>query len=60
VRFEDGEVDAFLVHKMTGIDEAAVEHLAADVPAIPRDRAGELGRFIVERLAALLSGDRPG
>jgi ligand-binding sensor protein len=60
VRFEDGEVDAFLVHKMTGIDEAAVEHLAADVPAISRDRAGELGRFIVERLAALLSGDRPG
>ena len=59
VRFEDSEIDAFLVHKMTGIDEAAVESLAAEVPAIPRDRAGELGRFIVERLAALLSGDRP-
>lgn len=59
VRFEDSEIDAFLVHKMTGIDEAAVDSLAADVPAIPRDRAGELGRFIVEQIAALLSGGRP-
>jgi hypothetical protein len=43
---------------MTGIDEATVAALAGDVPAIPRVRAGELSRFIRERLAALLSDGR--
>ncbi len=59
VRFEESEIDAFLVHKMTGIDEATVESLAAGVPALSHDRAGELSRFIVEQIAALLSGGRP-
>ena len=60
VRFEDGEIDSFLIHKMTGIDAETVESLAADVPAIPRARAEELSRFIQERLTVLLSGVRTG
>lgn len=60
VRFEDSEIDSFLVHKMTGIDADTVDALAADVPAIPRARAEELSAFIQERVAALLSRSRPG
>jgi ligand-binding sensor protein len=54
VRFEDSEIDSFLVHKMTGIDADTVDALAADVPAIPRAQAEELRRFIQERLSKLL------
>lgn len=54
VRFEDSEIDSFLVHKMTGIDADRVEELAADVPAIPRARAEELRDFIQGRLKTLL------
>jgi ligand-binding sensor protein len=60
VRFEESEIDSFLVHKMTGIDAETVETLAADVPAIPRARADELSRFIRERLDVLLSAGRSG
>lgn len=61
MRFEDSEVDTFLVNKMTDIAEEKVASLAADVPSISRAQAEELGRYIRGRvdqiLDACLSGD---
>lgn len=55
MRFEDGELDAFLVNKMTDIAEERVESLAAGVPAITRAKAEALGRYIRERVDEILS-----
>jgi len=54
MRFEDSEVDAFLVNKMTDIDEDRVEFLAAGVPTITREATEELGRYIRKRVEAIL------
>lgn len=54
MRFEDSEIDAFLVNKMTDIDEDKVESLAAGVPSITRENAEELGRYIRKRVDAIL------
>ena len=56
MRFEDGDIDAFLVNKMTEIDEEKVESLTATVPSIARDKAEELGRYIQDRIAGILAG----
>jgi ligand-binding sensor protein len=55
MRFEDSEIDAFLVNKMTDIDEDRVESLATGVPTITRESAEELGRYIRKRIDAILS-----
>jgi ligand-binding sensor protein len=61
MRFEDGEVDAFLVNKMTDIAEDRVESLAATVPSIGRTQTEELGRYIREEVDRILaSRSRPG
>jgi len=61
MKFEDSEIDAFLVNKMTDIAEEKVESLAATVPSIARTQAEELGRYIREELDRILgSGLRPG
>jgi ligand-binding sensor protein len=61
MRFEDSEIDAFLVNKMTDIAEERVASLAADVPSVSRAQAEELGRYIRDRvdqiLDACFSGD---
>jgi ligand-binding sensor protein len=54
MRFEDCEVDAFLVNKMTDIAEERVESLAAHVPSIGRAEAEELGRYIRSRIDEIL------
>jgi ligand-binding sensor protein len=61
MRFEDGEVDAFLVNKMTEIAEDRVESLAATVPSIGRTQTEELGHYIREEVDRILaSRSRPG
>ncbi len=60
MRFEDSEIDAFLVNKMTEIDEAAVERLSATVGAIAREKTEALSRYIQERVAAILTESAPG
>ncbi len=55
MRFEDSEVDAFLVNKMTDIAEERVESLAAGVPSITRAKAEELGRYVRARVDEILS-----
>lgn len=46
LRFEDGEVDPFLVHQIAGIPEETVEELAGDIGVMPREKALELARAI--------------
>jgi ligand-binding sensor protein len=55
LKFEDSEVDAFLVNKMTEIEEEKVETLAATVPAISRKTVEELASYIQHRLGDILS-----
>jgi ligand-binding sensor protein len=55
MKFEDGEIDAFLVNKMTEMDEEKVETLSATVPSIAREKAEELKQFIQEKIDAILT-----
>jgi len=55
MKFEDSEIDAFLVNKMTEIDEEKVESLSATVPSIAIEKAEELARYIKSRLDEILS-----
>jgi ligand-binding sensor protein len=59
LKFEDSEIDAFLVNKMTEIDEEKVETLAATVPSIGRAKAEALAGYIQERVEAILSEFKP-
>ena len=54
MKFEDSEIDAFLVNKMTEIDEEKVESLSATVPSIAIEKAEELARYIQSWLEELL------
>ena len=56
--FDDGEVDEFLINKITGIDEAVISGLADSVPVMERAKAEELAEVIHNRIEALLSGNR--
>ena len=55
MKFEDSEIDAFLVNKMTEIDEEKVESLSTTVPSIAIEKAEELARYIKSRLDEILS-----
>lgn len=52
---DDGEVDTFLVNKMTGIDEAHLEDLVEGIPALTMAQAEQLGLFIQEQLTRIVS-----
>lgn len=54
MKFEDSEIDAFLVNKMTEIDEEKVESLSATVSSIAIEKAEELARYIQSWLEELL------
>ncbi len=51
---DQGEVDAFMVGKSTGMAEAQVETLAAQVEGLTTAQAQEAAHFMEERLAAAL------
>jgi ligand-binding sensor protein len=53
--FVDGEIDSFLVNKMTDIPEETVDSLSATVSAIARDKAEALGRYIGERVEQIIA-----
>jgi ligand-binding sensor protein len=55
MKFEDGEIDSFLVNKMTEMDEEKVETLSATVLSIAREKAEELKQFIQEKIDAILT-----
>ena len=50
-----GEVDSFLVNKMTDIDEADVEALCEDLAVIEKNSAEEVAQFIWEKIEAVVS-----
>ncbi|MBR9987737.1 MAG: PocR ligand-binding domain-containing protein [Desulfosarcina sp.] len=50
-----GEVDAFLVNKMTDIDEADIEALCEDLAVIEKNSAEEVAQFIWEKIEAVVS-----
>jgi len=52
---EDGEVDSFLVNKITGIDEERVEELAPDVKIISRADLETLRDRIKDRIDGLIA-----
>lgn len=47
---DDGEVDTFLVEKITGMEEATLKELAVGIPAMSMDSAQSISRFIVEQV----------
>ena len=51
----DGEVDSFLVNKMTDIDEETVEELCEDLAVIEKNSAEEVAQFIWEKIEAIVS-----
>jgi len=51
---QDGEVDSFLVNKMTDIDEEKVDTLSHGIGTISEDKIQELIAFIESRLSEIL------
>ena len=52
---DEGEVDSFLVNKMTDISEEAVEEFAEGMPGITTEKAKALGRYIMDKIAAIIA-----
>jgi ligand-binding sensor protein len=52
---QEGEVDAFLVNKMTEIDEETVETLSEGIGSISSAKIQELIDFVEERIKSILS-----
>ncbi len=52
---DEGEADAFLVNKITGMPEERVEELAAGTAAISHDEAQALCRLIQERVKSIVN-----
>lgn len=50
-----GEVDAFLVNKMTDIDEERIEALCEDLAVIETNSAEEVAQFIWEKLETVVA-----
>ena len=51
---EEGEVDAFLVNKITGIDEEKVESLARDIEHISSETITELTAYVEEKIQNII------
>ena len=51
---QDGEVDSFLVNKITDIDEAKVDALSEGIQSISNDKIQELINFIEDRVSEIL------
>ena len=51
---DDGEVDSFLVNKMTEIDEDKIELLTDGIPSISTTKAESLGRYIATQVDSIV------
>ena len=51
---DDGEVETFLINKITDIDEEKAEDLATDIGTIKRSDAEELAEFVQEKINGIL------
>jgi ligand-binding sensor protein len=52
---DDGEVDSFLVNKMTDINEDKVERLAEGIDSITTEKAEILAQYIEDQIAAIVT-----
>jgi ligand-binding sensor protein len=52
---DDGEVDSFLVNKMTDIDEDKVEGLTEGIKSITTEKAEILAQYITEQIAGIVA-----
>ena len=50
----EGEVDSFLVNKITEIDEKKVDELCEDLAVIEKNSAEEVAQFIWEKIATIV------
>lgn len=48
------EVESFLINKLTGIEEARIEHLSKDIYRMPDDEVEELVEYIREKVASIV------
>ena len=53
--FDDGEVDSFLVYKMTGMDEEKVQSLSKGIPAIRKAQAQEFCHYIERQIKKVVA-----
>jgi ligand-binding sensor protein len=51
----DGEVDAFLVNKITEIDDETIESLSKDVDTISSEHVDELIQFVENRIGEIVA-----
>ena len=52
---DDGEVDSFLVYKMTDINEDKVEGLTEGIESITTEKAEMLAQYITEQIAGMVA-----
>lgn len=52
---DDGEVDAFLINKITDLEEEKIEALSEDVPSIAMQAAQTLVDFIQKRIRGIVA-----
>jgi ligand-binding sensor protein len=50
----DGKVDAYLVHRTTGLDEAVIEDLSGDIEKIPEDRLESVINYVEKEVGAVI------
>jgi ligand-binding sensor protein len=55
---DDGEVDGFLIYKMTGIEEDIVERLSQGIPSITTKKAESLSLYISEQIGKIMNSPR--
>ena len=51
---DEGEVETFLINKLTDIDDAELEKLSADIKAISMEEAQETAQFIQSEIARIV------
>ena len=52
---DDGEIDTFLINKMTGIEEEKIECLSKEIPAITTAKAESLSKYITGQIEEIIS-----
>lgn len=52
---DDGEVDTFLVNKITGMDEDLLESLSTGMPALTMDQVQALGQYIQQEVGKIVA-----
>ena len=59
---DDGEIDTYLVSKVTEMEEAPLKELAVGIPAMSMEKARSISRYIQERvdqIVAAFPGETP-